>query len=109
VLPLSHLARPVTDDPRAAAPRGLARQLLGFAVVGIASTLFYLVLYSLLRIETGAQLANVVALLISALANTAVNRRFTFGVKGRERAVRHQAQGLVVFGIGLALTRGETR
>lgn len=46
------------------------------------------------------------ALLVSALANTAANRRLTFGVRGRDRAVRHQAQGLVVFAIGLALTSG---
>lgn len=32
--------------------------------------------------------------------------RLTFGVRGRTRAVRHQAQGLVVFAIGLALTSG---
>jgi hypothetical protein len=43
---------------------------------------------------------------VSAVANTAANRRLTFGVRGRGGAVRHQAQGLVVFGIGLALTSG---
>ena len=43
---------------------------------------------------------------MSAVANTAANRRLTFGVRGRDRAVRHQAQGLVVFAIGLALTSG---
>ncbi|NED30795.1 GtrA family protein, partial [Streptomyces anulatus] len=42
----------------------------------------------------------------SAVANTAANRRLTFGVRGRGGAVRHQAQGLVVFAIGLALTSG---
>ncbi len=87
-------------------PGGLARQLVGFCVVGALSTLFYLGLYSLFRLGVGAQVANGMALLVSALANTAANRRLTFGVRGRERAVRHQAQGLVVFGIGLALTSG---
>lgn len=43
---------------------------------------------------------------MSAVANTAANRRLTFGVRGRGGAVRHQAQGLVVFVIGLALTSG---
>jgi putative flippase GtrA len=52
------------------------------------------------------QVANAAALLVSALVNTAANRRFTFRVRGRRRAVRQQAQGLVVFGIGLALTSG---
>ena len=42
----------------------------------------------------GAQAANVVALLVTAVLNTAANRAFTFGVRGRGRAPRHQAQGL---------------
>ncbi|MDQ8705908.1 bifunctional glycosyltransferase family 2/GtrA family protein [Streptomyces sp. LHD-70] len=111
-LPLDRLARPFGDDPRdgqlAGVPGGLARQLVGFCVVGVLSTLFYLALYSLVRtgFGAGAQFANAAALLVSALANTAANRRLTFGVRGRSRAVRHQAQGLVVFAIGLALTSG---
>ncbi|MGW5848028.1 glycosyltransferase [Streptomyces sp. NPDC055254] len=110
-LPLDRLARPFGDDPRdrTALPGvdgGLARQLLGFCAVGALSTLLYLLLYSAFRAGAGAQLANGAALLLSAVANTAANRRLTFGVRGRERAMRHQAQGLVVFGIGLALTSG---
>ncbi|MFJ7064309.1 glycosyltransferase [Streptomyces sp. NPDC101115] len=109
-LPLDRLARPFGDDPRdrelKGVPGGLARQLVGFCVVGALSTLFYLALYSLFRLGAGAQPANAAALLVSAVANTAANRRLTFGVRGRERAARHQAQGLVVFGIGLALTSG---
>ncbi|MGW2595987.1 glycosyltransferase [Streptomyces klenkii] len=109
-LPLDRLRRPFGDDPRdravAGVPRGLARQVLGFCAVGVLSTGFYLALYSLLRAVTGPQEANAAALLLSALANTAANRRLTFGVRGRDRAVRQQAQGLVVFAIGLALTSG---
>ncbi|MER6995248.1 glycosyltransferase [Streptomyces sp. NPDC000410] len=109
-LPLDRLARPFGDDPRdrqlSGVPGGLARQLVGYCVVGALSTLFYLLLYSLFRAGVGSQTANAAALLVSAIANTAANRRLTFGVRGRERAVRHQAQGLVVFGIGLALTSG---
>jgi putative flippase GtrA len=109
-LSLDRLARPFGDDPRdrelTDVPRGLARQLLGFCVVGGLSTLFYLLLYSGFRSFSGAQVANALALLVSAIANTAANRRLTFGVRGRSGAVRHQAQGLVVFGIGLALTSG---
>ncbi|MER7205267.1 GtrA family protein, partial [Streptomyces sp. NPDC000188] len=102
--------RPFGDDPRdrqvPGVPRGLARQLVGFCVVGALSTLVYLLLYSGFRTFTGSQVANALALLVSAVANTAANRRLTFGVRGRDRAVRHQAQGLVVFAIGLALTSG---
>ncbi|MYW48403.1 bifunctional glycosyltransferase family 2/GtrA family protein [Streptomyces sp. SID161] len=109
-LPLDRLTRPFGDDPRdrelSGVPGGLARQLVGFCVVGGLSTLFYLLLYSGFRQFCGAQLANAPALLVSAVANTAANRRLTFGVRGRGGAARHQAQGLVVFGIGLALTSG---
>ncbi|MFD9113038.1 glycosyltransferase [Streptomyces bottropensis] len=109
-LALDRLARPFGDDPRDReiqdVPRGLARQLLGFCVVGGLSTLFYLLLYSGFRTLSGSQTANALALLVSAVANTAANRRLTFGVRGRTGAVKHQAQGLVVFGIGLALTSG---
>ncbi|MEV6673564.1 bifunctional glycosyltransferase family 2/GtrA family protein [Streptomyces sp. NPDC051162] len=109
-LPLDRLRRPFGDDPRdrtvPGVPRGLARQAVGFCLVGAVSTCLYLALYSLFRTGTGAQTANALALLLSAVANTAANRRLTFGVRGRDRALRHQAQGLVVFAIGLALTSG---
>ncbi|MEX5633527.1 glycosyltransferase [Parafrankia sp. FMc2] len=87
-------------------PAGLTRQLLRFAGVGVASTLAYLVLFVLLRGVAGAQAANLVALLVTAVANTAANRRLTFGVSGRDDAGRHHLQGLFVFAIGLALTSG---
>ncbi|MCW2871164.1 bifunctional glycosyltransferase family 2/GtrA family protein [Actinacidiphila oryziradicis] len=109
-LPLDRLRRPFGDDPRDRdiddVPVGLARQLVGFCVVGGLSTLFYLLLFSLFRMGTGSQVANALALLVSAVANTSANRRLTFGVKGRDGAARHQAMGLVVFAIGLALTSG---
>lgn len=109
-LPLDRLRRPFGDDPRdrglADVPAGLARELVGFCVVGGLSTVAYLLLYTLFRTLCGAQAANALALLLSAVGNTAANRRLTFGVRGRDKAVRHQAQGLVVFGIGLALTSG---
>jgi putative flippase GtrA len=88
-----------------AAPSSLLRQAIRFGCVGVLSTLAYLALFLSFRAPLGAQAANLVALLITAVANTAVNRRFTFGVTG-PGAARHQAQGLLVFGCGLALTSG---
>ncbi|MFF8940480.1 glycosyltransferase [Streptomyces paradoxus] len=87
-------------------PAGLARQAVRFAAVGAASTLCYLLLYTLLRPATGAQAANALALLASAIANTAANRRLTFGVRGRDGALRHQLKGLAAFVVGLTLTSG---
>ncbi|MGR6916565.1 glycosyltransferase [[Actinomadura] parvosata] len=91
---------------RAELPKGMARQLPRFAIVGVVSTLAYLVLYSLLRQVVPPLAANAVALLVTAVANTAANRRFTFGVKGSGGAVRHQFEGLIAFLVGLALTSG---
>src|SRR6185503_18900981 len=54
----------------------------------------------------GAQAANLIALLLTAIGNTAANRRFTFGVGGRTHATRHHFEGLVVFGIALMITSG---
>ena len=88
------------------APVGLRRQIARFAAIGVASTLAYIALYLLLRDSAGAQAANAIALVVTAVANTAANRRVTFGVRGRSRWARHQAQGLGVFAIGLALTSG---
>lgn len=85
---------------------GLPRQLARFAVVGILSTLAYALLYLLLRPVTGAQAANATALLLTAIANTAANRRFTFSTRGGGDVLRHHAEGLVVFGLGLAVTSG---
>ena len=85
-------------------PGSLLRQVVRFAAVGITSTLAYLLIFSLLSPSTGVQWANFLALLLTAIANTAANRRFTFGVRGGSRLARHHGEGLLVFGIALAIT-----
>lgn len=87
-------------------PDSLAGQAARFVVIGVASTLVCLALFLVLRPVLPAQAANLVALLATAIANTAANRRLTFGVRGGRDAARHQVQGLVVFAIGLACTSG---
>jgi putative flippase GtrA len=85
---------------------GLSRQLTWFVLVGAVSTAAYVLAYLLLRTAMPAQAANAVSLLVTAVANTAANRRLTFGIRGRARAAGHQARGLVTFAAGLALTSG---
>ena len=86
--------------------RGLPLQIARFTVIGVASTIAYVVLFLLLRLAMPAQAANVISLLLTAVANTAANRRLTFGISGRSDAARHQVKGLIAVGIGLALTSG---
>ena len=110
-LPLAGLRDllPLTSDGAFAATparAGLVGQLARFAVVGVLSTLAYALLYLVLAGPFGAQVANVVALLLTAIGNTAANRAYTFGVRGRARVVRHHGQGLAVFALAWALTSG---
>ncbi|MEZ0163714.1 glycosyltransferase [Kineococcus sp. LSe6-4] len=90
----------------AGVPTSLAGQLTRFVGVGVASTLAYALLYLAFQTVAGAQVANFLALLVTAVANTALNRRLTFGVRGSRGAARHQAQGLLVFLLGWGITSG---
>lgn len=109
-IPLEQVRVELTRGPVPSAvpgvPRGLLGQLLSFGAIGVLSTLAYSVLYLWLRLPLGAQGANLASLLITAVANTALNRRLTFGIKGRRGAVAHQIGGLVAFGLALGLTSG---
>ncbi len=102
----TQLGRTPLEPATPGVPAGLTRQLMRFAAVGVLSTVAYLVLFLLLRDPLGAQGANALTLLLTAIANTALNRRFTFGVIGRQRMTHHQIQGLIVFGLALGLTSG---
>ena len=85
---------------------GLAWQLPRFAVVGVLSTLAYIVVYLALSGFMGAQAANALSLLLTAVGNTAANRRLTFGLSGRAGAAVHHFRGLIAFGVCLVLTSG---
>jgi putative flippase GtrA len=102
----AQLGRTPLEPTTPGVPAGLTRQLVRFIAVGVLSTVAYLVLFLLLRDPLGAQGANALTLLGTTMANTALNRRFTFGVVGRQRRTRQQVQGLIVFGLALGLTSG---
>ncbi|MCQ4117839.1 bifunctional glycosyltransferase family 2/GtrA family protein [Rhodococcus tibetensis] len=106
-LPLGSLRTSFGREPLVpGVPRGMVGQLVRFAVIGVASTLAYALLYLVLHPIMGAQWANAASLLVTAVLNTAANRAFTFGVRGTQGAARHQVQGLLVFAFGLLLTSG---
>jgi hypothetical protein len=100
------VASPARTTPPAVPVRPW-RQLVRFAGVGAASTAAYALLYLVLRPLTGPFTANALALLLTAVANTAANRRLTFGVRGSSGMIGDHAVGLLAFGAGLALTPGQ--
>jgi len=80
------------------------QRLASFAAIGAVSTIAYLALYSLLRGAMTPAPANAIALVLTAVANTAANRRLTFGVRGSDGLARDHAVGLSAFAIALAIT-----
>jgi putative flippase GtrA len=82
----------------------IVREALTFGAIGVVSTLAYVVLYLLLRGWVDASVANAAALVVTAIVNTAANRRLTFGIRGRASMLRDQVAGLAAFGIALLLT-----
>ncbi|WP_054812352.1 bifunctional glycosyltransferase family 2/GtrA family protein [Nocardia arizonensis] len=106
-LPLEELRAAVGREPLVpGVPLGMVGQVARFAIVGVFSTLAYALLYVLFQPVAGPQVANFAALLLTAIGNTAANRAFTFGVRGADKAVSHQFQGLILFAFGLAVTSG---
>ena len=63
-------------------------------------------MFAAFRGSLGAQLANIVALCIATFANTAANRRFTFGLRRVANPARVHFESAAVFVLALALTSG---
>jgi glycosyltransferase involved in cell wall biosynthesis len=84
----------------------LPLQVFRFMVIGLLCTIAYVLLYLLFGTVLPSLAANALSLLVTAVANTAANRRLTFGISGRAGSARHQVKGLIAFGIGLVLTTG---
>lgn len=106
-LPINQLRAAIGREPLVdGVPLGMVGQLVRFGIIGAGSTLAYLLLYLLLQTVAGAQPANFAALLITAVANTAANRAFTFGVRGSSNVASHHFQGLLIFCFAWVLTSG---
>jgi putative flippase GtrA len=98
------IVRTAIEDLRGVARLAAAGPVVRFMGVGVLSTMAYVLLYLALHGTLGAAGANAAALAITAVANTAANRRVTFGVRGREGLVRHHARGALVYALTLGLT-----
>lgn len=105
-IPVDDVYRDIGRHPFARPAVPLLAQVVRFGAIGVLSTIAYALVYLLFQTFLPAQAANFLALLVTAVANTAANRRFTFGIRGRAGATTHHLQGLVVFGTAWALTSG---
>jgi glycosyltransferase involved in cell wall biosynthesis len=81
------IVRTAVDDLRGIARLG--NEVSRFALVGVGSTILYLLAFLALRGTMEPLAANAAALAVSAVANTAANRRFTFGRRRREGLITH--------------------
>lgn len=93
---------PAATEARAAV--GLPRQVVRFGLIGVASTVLNLALFAALDQVMARQPANLAALVVCTVLNTAANRFFTFGVRGRAGAARVQLQSLGLLAITWAAT-----
>ncbi len=109
--PLSYAHLPPPKLPRKR-HRGVlkypvVRQLIRFTGVGVVCTASSLAIYALLRPWIDPpQLANAVALILTSLMNTALNRRLTFKITGRKKRTQDHLSGVIVIGIALIITGG---
>ncbi len=100
------IVRTAVDDLRGVARLMADTPVARFMGVGVLSTIAYVLLFLALRGPLGAAGANALALAVTAIGNTAANRRVTFGIRGRAGLVRHHVRGALVFVLTLALTNG---
>ena len=97
------MTTPAISTPLAS-HRDTVRQLVSFGAIGVVSTAAYVALYSRLREAMPAGAANAMALVITAVGNTAANRLLTFRVRGRDGLARDHAVGILALGAALAIT-----
>jgi putative flippase GtrA len=104
---------PPRAEPQSAHPETMLRRpratmlakVMKFAAIGAASTLVHALLYALFRSAWSPAWANLGALVITALANTEANRRWTFNRAGGRRIRVHSRAGLL-FALNYLFTTG---
>ena len=85
-------------------PAGMARQLPAYLAIGFISTLAYLMLFAVLSVIVSSVTANATAMVLTTIASTAANRRFTFERTGRAGGVRTHLESMLVLCVALAIT-----
>jgi putative flippase GtrA len=85
-------------------PLATPRTIVVYAVVATGSNVAYLMLFRLMQPTLNVFAANVVALVVTTVGNTAAHRRYTFGIRGRARLLVAHVGGLAAMSISLALS-----
>jgi putative flippase GtrA len=93
-------------DLRGVARLAMATPVARFVAIGLVSTLAYALLFLVLAGAVGSAVGSALALALTAVGNTAANRRLTFGIRGRDGLARQQVAGFLVFVLALGLTNG---
>ncbi|WP_344834113.1 glycosyltransferase [Actinocorallia longicatena] len=97
---------PTHPDAVLARPRAaLLAKLLSFGAIGLLSGGLHALIYLLLRTQCAPMWANFVALVVTAIANTEANRRWTFNKAGGPSGGVHTRAGLL-FAVNYLFTTG---
>ena len=95
-LPVDQIAANVGRRP---ALPNTGTQILHFVDVGIVCTIVYSLAFLLLGHLMPVAVGNLLALLVSAVLNTALNRRYSFGAQNPRHMLSHHAKGIAVFAL----------
>lgn len=86
--------------------RLVSPQVLRFACVGVGSTVLHLGVFAVLHRSLAAQVANLLALVLATVANTAANRQWTFGQRGSRGVATQHLQAFSVFLVTWGVSAG---
>jgi len=81
-------------------------QIRGFCIVAVICTVTSVAMFAGMRPFLGTQLANGISLVLCSILNTELNRRVSFGIRGKKLWWRDQRRGLWVMLLALGLTSG---
>jgi putative flippase GtrA len=107
--PLAKQTHQASGSPGVSRPTrftGIWTQVAGFLAVGVVCTVASVAIFAVLRPLTGVQWANLISLVLTSVLNTELNRRHSFGIKGRRYWFHDHRRGLWVMLLALGLTSG---
>lgn len=81
-------------------------QIRGFCIVAVICTVTSMAMFAGMRPFLGTQLANGISLVLCSVLNTELNRRVSFGIRGKKMWWSDQRRGLWVMLLALGLTSG---